>query len=369
MFNRVRRLMLLAASPALICVGLAAASSGTAGAASCVSRDLSVGSSGSEVRLAQTWLRDSGFNPGPVDGVFGKVTRSAVVRAEVAYGWEQNGVFSMSELVSAGLGCGQSQSLPPTAECVDRPVGTGSPRADVKVVQRWLRSSGFKPGPVDGIFGRRTKAAVIAVEKARGWTADGRLVDAELESAGLRCAPVPVTTQPAPATTQPVPVTTQPAPVTTQPAPVTTLSAPATTQPAPTTTPAADPAWTQRATSVAVPKIGLVRTVVYPDGRDVQSLINSCVGAVVVEGFPTPVYLAAHRTSCGAAGFGGVETLSVGDVVTVTYANGQTATYKVGEIRLLVPGTQPSDPGHGAPVVLQTSKSSSQVWAFLCWPA
>ena len=44
---------------------------------------------------------------------------------------------------------------------------------DVTELQRALRSWGFDPGKIDGIFGEKTKAAVLAFQKAAGLKADG----------------------------------------------------------------------------------------------------------------------------------------------------------------------------------------------------
>ncbi|CAO3437202.1 NlpC/P60 family protein [Azospirillum doebereinerae] len=40
-------------------------------------------------------------------------------------------------------------------------------------IQTALKSQGFDPGPLDGIWGRRTEQAVKALQKARGLTVDG----------------------------------------------------------------------------------------------------------------------------------------------------------------------------------------------------
>ena len=40
-------------------------------------------------------------------------------------------------------------------------------------IQRRLQALGFDPGPLDGAWGSRTRAAVIAFQKARGLTVDG----------------------------------------------------------------------------------------------------------------------------------------------------------------------------------------------------
>jgi peptidoglycan hydrolase-like protein with peptidoglycan-binding domain len=48
-------------------------------------------------------------------------------------------------------------------------------RNDVRAAQQALRDKGFDPGPIDGIHGPRTSAAVRNYQKAEGLTATGRL--------------------------------------------------------------------------------------------------------------------------------------------------------------------------------------------------
>ena len=49
----------------------------------------------------------------------------------------------------------------------------GSRGQAVSNLQRWLADHGFNPGPIDGIFGPKTKAAVVAFQSAAGITVDG----------------------------------------------------------------------------------------------------------------------------------------------------------------------------------------------------
>lgn len=49
----------------------------------------------------------------------------------------------------------------------------GSRGAEVKKIQRILKKSNFYKGDVDGIYGSKTKAAVVKFQKKNGLTADG----------------------------------------------------------------------------------------------------------------------------------------------------------------------------------------------------
>lgn len=55
---------------------------------------------------------------------------------------------------------------------------TGAPASsgmDVKWAQTALKQLGFDPGPIDGVMGAKTGAAVAAYQKARGMVVDGWL--------------------------------------------------------------------------------------------------------------------------------------------------------------------------------------------------
>jgi len=44
---------------------------------------------------------------------------------------------------------------------------------DAKAVQRALKAAGYDPGDIDGIYGLKTLAAVLAFQRAKKLTADG----------------------------------------------------------------------------------------------------------------------------------------------------------------------------------------------------
>jgi membrane-bound lytic murein transglycosylase B len=55
------------------------------------------------------------------------------------------------------------------------PSGPRIERSTVAVLQRFLSSEGYDPGPADGIFGARSRAALRALQSSRGLVADGFL--------------------------------------------------------------------------------------------------------------------------------------------------------------------------------------------------
>src|SRR3712207_744141 len=119
------------------------------------------------VRAVQRRLGELGFRPGPVDGLFGPRTERAVLAFQRTHGLAVDGIVGPQTRTHlryhgtepfAGLGAGYS-----------RPGGSDLTRE----VQRRLRTLGFHPGPVDGLFGPRTERAVRDFQESRGLDPDG----------------------------------------------------------------------------------------------------------------------------------------------------------------------------------------------------
>ena len=71
----------------------------------------------------------------------------------------------------------------------DRPLA----RSERKLLQQELAARGFNPGPIDGIIGAGTKAALRAWQKQQGLPADGYASAAALQALSL--SPKPAQTQ------------------------------------------------------------------------------------------------------------------------------------------------------------------------------
>ncbi|MFA5576549.1 MAG: LysM peptidoglycan-binding domain-containing protein [Tissierellaceae bacterium] len=65
----------------------------------------------------------------------------------------------------------------------------GSRGASVTQLQTLLRNAGFDPGPIDGIFGTRTQAAVIGFQRSRGLVPDGIVGINTWTALGVQCRP------------------------------------------------------------------------------------------------------------------------------------------------------------------------------------
>ena len=123
------------------------------------------------VREIQRRLRGLGYRLGPVDGLFGPRTRNAVRLLQHSLGVRPTGVVSPTTLALL------RERSPLRARAVH--VGTGRPgpcgSARVLSVQRRLRTLGYRPGPVDGWFGPRTRDAVVRFQRDHGLKADGSI--------------------------------------------------------------------------------------------------------------------------------------------------------------------------------------------------
>ena len=108
------------------------------------------------VRQLQRRLRRSGYTTGPVDGLYGPRTARAVRRFQRAHGLVPDG--AVGPQTNAAL----TDASWPGGDAVRPGAGYGTPGGSdgVRAVQRMLRSAGYDPGPVDGLFGPRTQAAV-----------------------------------------------------------------------------------------------------------------------------------------------------------------------------------------------------------------
>src|SRR5262245_19361755 len=73
-------------------------------------KTLKEGSSGSEVRELQTRLKDSGFNPGDIDGRFGPGTEAALIGFQKSGGLVADGIAGPRTLAALGLADEQAAS-------------------------------------------------------------------------------------------------------------------------------------------------------------------------------------------------------------------------------------------------------------------
>ena len=79
---------------------------------------LRIGSQGASVVELQQLLRNAGFNPGAIDGIFGQGTQSAVIAFQRSKGLTPDGVVGVATWTALGVNCGVT---PPPNTC---PTGT-----------------------------------------------------------------------------------------------------------------------------------------------------------------------------------------------------------------------------------------------------
>lgn len=143
---------------------------------------LRVGSRGDDVLLMQNYLNAIGKHYPAIpalsaDGVFGPLTETAVRAFQRQFGLTVDGVIGQQTWytivdVYNGLPTSGGSQYPGT------PLRIGSRGSDVTLMQNYLNSirSVFPVIPaitVDGVFGTRTEAAVIAFQRLFGLTPDG----------------------------------------------------------------------------------------------------------------------------------------------------------------------------------------------------
>ena len=130
------------------------------------------GCTGDAVKTLQEQLNAKGFDSGNVDGIFGAKTYAAVTAFQKANGLGVDGIVGK---LTWGKLYGVSPAMPvETTTVVGRPMVSYGSRGDaVRKLQELLNALGYDCGSVDGIFGSKTKAAVLAFQKANGLAADG----------------------------------------------------------------------------------------------------------------------------------------------------------------------------------------------------
>ena len=89
---------------------------------------------------------------------------------------------------------------PPSQQCPTLSMGSRGP--SVTELQRLLMAHGFNPGPIDGIFGNQTHAAVVAFQRSRGLVPDGIVGVQTWTALGVNCGVTPPTPSTCPAGSQ-----------------------------------------------------------------------------------------------------------------------------------------------------------------------
>ena len=130
-----------------------------------------------ETRLIQVRLKDAGFDPGPIDGVSGAKTSAALLRFQAGCTMLKNLPAALDKEFQTADGqtsfVWKKTSAPAAAKSVEIESDKLSAGANqtlrnekIRQAQLRLRDAGFDPGPIDGILGPKTKAAMQRYQKS-----------------------------------------------------------------------------------------------------------------------------------------------------------------------------------------------------------
>ncbi|MDH4278029.1 MAG: peptidoglycan-binding protein [Acidimicrobiia bacterium] len=120
-------------------------------------------------REAQQRLTDAGFDPGPVDGLYGRRTRAGLEAFQRHVGIAVTGRVDAATSEALRNHQPGSTTPPPTTDPTN-----GGAVTSLRDAQRALANGPFDPGPVDGVYGTKTKNAIWALEKLAGITMNGQ---------------------------------------------------------------------------------------------------------------------------------------------------------------------------------------------------
>ena len=124
--------------------------------------NLQKGSNDPTVRDLQEALKALGYNPGPVDGVFGATTEAAVK------------AFQQAKGITADVIVGKITWINIDEADQSEPVlKIGSTGLPVRRAQKRMSLVGYDVGGVDGRYGTRTEVAVKNLQQQRGLAVDG----------------------------------------------------------------------------------------------------------------------------------------------------------------------------------------------------
>ena len=103
-----------------------------------------------ELRMLQARLKAAGFYVGPIDGIVGPKTKSALFRLQAA-------CANLKDLLETSAAGAQTTKLEDATN--SRPKSE-----ETRLIQVRLKDTGFDPGPIDGVLGAKTRAAFLRFE-------------------------------------------------------------------------------------------------------------------------------------------------------------------------------------------------------------
>ncbi len=134
----------------------------------------------SNITAVQTVLKRWGYYTGSIDGIWGSRTREAVKYFQRTNGLSADGIVGAATEKAMGLTLGSSYSSSRSKNIIK-----GDTWANIRAVQSVLKKWGYYTGAVDGVWGSKTRAAVIYFQRTNGLTADGIVGAATERAMGL----------------------------------------------------------------------------------------------------------------------------------------------------------------------------------------
>lgn len=117
----------------------------------------------------QRKLAEIGYEPGPLDGVLGNMTRAAIMAYQYDNGLRVTGVASETLLRNMIFGVSGVN-----ADSDNTPVPDET-KTLVRTVQKTLTKLGYDSGPEDGLWGTATRKAIEQFERDHKLTVKGRI--------------------------------------------------------------------------------------------------------------------------------------------------------------------------------------------------
>ena len=140
------------------------------------------------VEAVQSALKSAGYYAGPVDGIAGMQTASAIRAFEQRNGMKETG-RATPDLLDA-IRSTPSGFRPPTAAAPAEPAAAAAhaaPDERVAAVQAALSRAAYGQVKADGVFGPQTREAIVRFQQDHGLPPTGEISDAlvvELRAAG-----------------------------------------------------------------------------------------------------------------------------------------------------------------------------------------
>jgi peptidoglycan hydrolase-like protein with peptidoglycan-binding domain len=125
------------------------------------------------VKLLQAELEEAGYYSGPINGLYDDATHAAIIKVQTDGGIAVDGIYGPeTHAVLIRVMAGED---PQAATATASPTTMPAASKHIKQVQQELKQLGYYKGAIDGIYGPRTTAAVVAFQKDWGLAADGKL--------------------------------------------------------------------------------------------------------------------------------------------------------------------------------------------------